>query len=188
VAGNRLDDSPNEVNKAGFVIHSAVHMGRKDLHCVMHTHTVAGMAISALDCGLLPLNQSAMRWYNRIAYHDFEGIARNEDERGSTVSDLGPQIMILRNHVCSPPKNQCRRAFCFHFHLEGLPGPDDVAGVRTNTVCLPGLNTPLQFYGSGKRVFGERDWPALVSSEIPRSVLPRWARTPGQSSGWAAVL
>src|SRR3546814_6773455 len=77
VDGNRLDDSPNEVNKAGFVIHSAIHMGRKDLHCVIHTHTVAGMAVSALDCGLLPLNQGAMRWYNRIGTHDFEGIALN---------------------------------------------------------------------------------------------------------------
>jgi ribulose-5-phosphate 4-epimerase/fuculose-1-phosphate aldolase len=62
VDGNVLDDSPYEVNRAGFVIHSAIHMARKDLHAIIHTHTVAGQAVCALACGLLPLNQSAMRY------------------------------------------------------------------------------------------------------------------------------
>src|ERR1044071_8462496 len=75
VEGNILDDTPYKVNRAGFVIHSAIHMARPDLHCVLHTHTVPGQAVSALDCGLLPLNQAAMRFYNHIGYHDFEGIA-----------------------------------------------------------------------------------------------------------------
>ena len=69
------------MNHAGFVIHSAIHMARQDLHAIMHTHTVAGQALSALDCGLLPLNQSAMRFYKRIGYHEFEGVASDLDER-----------------------------------------------------------------------------------------------------------
>jgi ribulose-5-phosphate 4-epimerase/fuculose-1-phosphate aldolase len=72
VDGNILDETPYQVNRAGFVIHSAIHMARQDLHAVLHTHTVAGQALSALDCGLLPLNQSAMRFYKRIGYHDFD--------------------------------------------------------------------------------------------------------------------
>ena len=68
VDGNVLDDTPYQVNRAGFVIHSAIHMARKDLHAIIHTHTVAGQALSALDCGLLPLNRSAMRYYKRIGY------------------------------------------------------------------------------------------------------------------------
>jgi ribulose-5-phosphate 4-epimerase/fuculose-1-phosphate aldolase len=72
--GNILDDTPYGINQAGYTIHSAVHAARSDVYCAMHTHTEAGMAISALSCGLLPLNQGAMRFYNRIGYHDYEGI------------------------------------------------------------------------------------------------------------------
>src|SRR5262245_4151163 len=99
VDGNILDDSPYEVNRAGFVIHSAIHMARKDLHAIIHTHTVAGQAVSALDCGLLPLNQSAMRYYKRIGYHDFEGVASDLDERARIVADLGEhKCLVLKHH------------------------------------------------------------------------------------------
>src|SRR3979409_2594377 len=74
VDGNILDDSPSPVNRAGFVIHSAIHMARRDLHAIIHTHTVAGQAVSALDCGLLPLNQSAMRYYKRSGYNELEDV------------------------------------------------------------------------------------------------------------------
>lgn len=88
-----------DVIDAGFVIHSAVHMARDDARCVMHTHTVAGMAVSAQADGLLPLAQTSMRFYNRLAYHDFEGIATDLDERQRLVADLGTRkAMILRNH------------------------------------------------------------------------------------------
>jgi ribulose-5-phosphate 4-epimerase/fuculose-1-phosphate aldolase len=84
---------------AGFTIHSAVHMAREDGRCVMHTHTVAGMAISAQVEGLLPLAQTSMRFYKRLAYHDYEGIATDLDERERLVADLGThKAMILRNH------------------------------------------------------------------------------------------
>ncbi len=116
--GNMLEDSPYTVNRAGFVIHSAIHMARKDLHCVLHTHTVPGQAVSALDCGLLPLNQAAMRFYNRIGYHDFEGIAQDVDERERIVADLGPhQCLIMRNHGLLTAGADVGEAFHLMYHL-----------------------------------------------------------------------
>src|ERR1017187_1104809 len=85
------------VNAAGFVIHSAIHMARHDVDCVAHTHTPAGMAVSAMECGLLPLAQTSMRFLH-IAYHDFEGIADDIGERERLVRDLADhEAMVLRN-------------------------------------------------------------------------------------------
>ena len=97
-AGKKVDDSPFPVNAAGFVIHSAIHMARHDVDCVAHTHTPAGMAVSAMECGLLPLTQTSMRFVH-IGYHDFEGIADDLGERERLVRDLGEhEAMVLRNH------------------------------------------------------------------------------------------
>ncbi|WP_373683085.1 class II aldolase/adducin family protein [Paraburkholderia sp. UYCP14C] len=87
------------VNAAGFTIHSAIHMARPDLHFVIHTHTAAGIAVSAQQSGLLPISQHALKFYNRLAYHAYEGIALDLDERERLVNDLGAyKAMILRNH------------------------------------------------------------------------------------------
>ena len=86
------------VNLPGFVIHSAIHAARHDVACVLHTHTNAGMAVSVLKCGLLPLTQTAMRW-SRVAYHDFEGVVVDLDEQKRLTDNLGDsEVMILRNH------------------------------------------------------------------------------------------
>ena len=94
------------VNAAGYVIHSAVHTARHDAECVIHTHTRAGTAVSALADGLMPLSQTAMRFAGHLAYHDYEGPAFNRGERERLVADLGNKnAMILRNHgllVCAP--------------------------------------------------------------------------------------
>jgi ribulose-5-phosphate 4-epimerase/fuculose-1-phosphate aldolase len=87
------------VNAAGFCIHSAIHMARPDLTCVIHTHTAAGIAVSAQKHGLLPISQHALKFYNNVGYHGYEGIALDLDERDRLVQDLGPhKYMILRNH------------------------------------------------------------------------------------------
>jgi ribulose-5-phosphate 4-epimerase/fuculose-1-phosphate aldolase len=98
--GRILDASSREVNPAGFTIHSAIHAARHDAACVLHTHTVAGVAVSSLAGGLRPCNQWALQFYNRVVYHDFEGIALDPDERERLVEDLGPsaRVLILRNH------------------------------------------------------------------------------------------
>ena len=119
VDGNVLDDSPYQVNRAGFVIHSAIHMARKDLHAIIHTHTVAGQALSALDCGLLPLNQSAMRYYKRIGYHEFEGVASDLDERERIVADLGDhKCLIMKHHGLLTAGVNIGEAFNLMYYLE----------------------------------------------------------------------
>lgn len=91
--------SGREVNAAGFTIHSAIHMARPDLACVVHTHTAAGIAVSAQKQGLLPISQHALKFYGHLAYHGYEGIALDLDERERLVADLGPhKAMILQNH------------------------------------------------------------------------------------------
>jgi ribulose-5-phosphate 4-epimerase/fuculose-1-phosphate aldolase len=99
VEGNTVfNASDYGVNAAGFVIHSAIHMAKPEMDCVAHTHTPAGMAVSAMECGLLPLAQTSMRFLH-IGYHDFEGIADDVGERERLVRDLGDhEAMILRNH------------------------------------------------------------------------------------------
>jgi ribulose-5-phosphate 4-epimerase/fuculose-1-phosphate aldolase len=97
--GNIVQDTKHSVNSAGFVIHSAIHAARHDAQCVLHTHTVAGMAVSSMKQGLLPLTQKSMRFYNRIGYHDYEGVADDLDEHERLVRDLGPHnALVLRNH------------------------------------------------------------------------------------------
>ena len=86
-------------NPAGFTNHSAVHMAREDAHCVIHTHTLAGMAVAASEQGLLPLNQISLEYYNRVGYHDYEGVAFNLDERSRLQTSLGNNsALILRSH------------------------------------------------------------------------------------------
>ena len=79
--GNLVEPSEYEPNRAGFVIHSAIYIGRADVQCVIHTHTEADIAVGALEEGLLPLSQWAMRFYNRLGYHDYEGVSLDLDER-----------------------------------------------------------------------------------------------------------
>ncbi|MES5486065.1 class II aldolase/adducin family protein [Bradyrhizobium sp. INPA03-11B] len=92
-------EEESKISSAGFTIHSAVHMNRDDVQCVMHTHTLAGMAVAAQEQGLLPLNQMSMAFYGSIAYHDYEGLALNLEERERLVSDLSDKdAMILKHH------------------------------------------------------------------------------------------
>ena len=91
LAGNIVSDSEWGINPAGFVIHSAIHGARPDVVCIIHTHTIAGMAVACLEEGLMPLSQKSLRFYNRIAYHDYEGKSDDLDERGRLVRDIGVQ-------------------------------------------------------------------------------------------------
>lgn len=99
LAGDVLDGSPYEVNRAGFVIHSAIHAAREDAHCIMHTHTTAGMAVSCKQEGLRNDNFYSIMLHGRIAYHDFEGTVTDLDEQPRLVANLGRKnLLILRNH------------------------------------------------------------------------------------------
>jgi ribulose-5-phosphate 4-epimerase/fuculose-1-phosphate aldolase len=98
-AGNKLDDSPFPVNPAGFVIHSAVHAARHDAQCVLHVHSLNGIAVSAQQGGLRPLSQQSIFVLASLAYHDYEGVALRDDEKPRLVADLGrASFLMLRNH------------------------------------------------------------------------------------------
>ena len=97
--GNIVGDRTQEINPAGFVIHSAIHMTRPDVRCIMHTHTVAGMAVAALESGLLPISMYALGYFEQVAYHDFEGPSLDLEERERLARNLGEtNVLILRNH------------------------------------------------------------------------------------------
>jgi ribulose-5-phosphate 4-epimerase/fuculose-1-phosphate aldolase len=118
--GEVVDDpTGNGINRAGYVIHSAVHRARPDLTCVMHTHTAAGIAVAAQDGGLLPISQHAMRFTNNIAYHDYEGLALELDEQARLTRDLGAhKVMILRNHGLLACGESVAEAFDLMYYLE----------------------------------------------------------------------
>lgn len=98
-AGNKINPDDFDINPAGFTIHSAIHAVRDDAACVMHTHTTAGVAVSAQQEGLLPLSQQSLFPLSNLAYHDYEGVALREDEKARLQADLGTNnFMILRNH------------------------------------------------------------------------------------------
>jgi ribulose-5-phosphate 4-epimerase/fuculose-1-phosphate aldolase len=97
--GRKIDDTPFEINPAGFVIHSAVHAARHDAGCVVHTHTPDGIAVSAQAGGVLPLSQQSIFVLASLAYHDYEGLALRDDEKPRLVADLGDRrYLMLRNH------------------------------------------------------------------------------------------
>jgi ribulose-5-phosphate 4-epimerase/fuculose-1-phosphate aldolase len=99
LAGNKVGETPYEINPAGFTIHSAVHAARADAQCVIHLHTDAGVAVSAQREGLLPISQNALFPFASLAYHDYEGLALREDEKARLVRDLGERMfLILRSH------------------------------------------------------------------------------------------
>ncbi len=118
--GRILDDTPYDVNPAGFTIHSAVHAARHDAACVLHTHTVAGVAVSSLECGLQPCNQWALQFHDRVVYHEFEGIALDHAERERLVADLGPtaKALILRNHGLLTLGSTVSEAFILMLNLD----------------------------------------------------------------------
>jgi ribulose-5-phosphate 4-epimerase/fuculose-1-phosphate aldolase len=98
-AGNSLDGSAFPVNPAGFVIHSAIHAARHDVGCVLHTHTLNGIAVSAQKGGVLPLSQQSIFVLASLGYHDYEGVALRDDEKPRLVADLGSNdYLMLRNH------------------------------------------------------------------------------------------
>ncbi|WP_144108970.1 class II aldolase/adducin family protein [Paraburkholderia sp. BCC1886] len=120
--GNPMEDGDPDsqyVNAAGFTIHSAVHSARHDLACVVHTHTADGIGVACQADGLLPITQHALRFYRRIAYHNYEGVALDLDERARLIADLGQHnAMILRNHGLLAGGRTIAEAFVNIHYLE----------------------------------------------------------------------
>jgi ribulose-5-phosphate 4-epimerase/fuculose-1-phosphate aldolase len=117
--GAKVGESPFPVNPAGFVIHSAIHAARHDAKCVLHTHTVNGVAVSTQQAGLLPISQHALSVIPSLGYHDFEGPALNDDEKPRLVADLDDRNhLILRNHGLLTVGESVAEAFVNMYYLE----------------------------------------------------------------------
>lgn len=117
--GKIILDTPHDINPAGFVIHSAIHEARHDVHCIIHTHTEDGIAVSVQEQGLLPLNQIALFPNVSLSYHDYEGVALVDDEKPRLVADLGENaFLILRNHGLLTAASSIPDAFLQMFLFE----------------------------------------------------------------------
>ncbi|MEJ1976214.1 MAG: class II aldolase/adducin family protein [Acetobacteraceae bacterium] len=154
------------INRAGFVIHSAIHRARHEVDCVIHTHTAAGMAVSSLKCGLLPLTQTAMR-FSTIAYHDYEGVAVDLDEQKRLVADLGDSdAMILRNHGLLVVGPSVPEAFSSIYWLELACRSQVMALACNSEIVLPKQDiidrTNHLYKPTTRRPFGILEWPALL--------------------------
>jgi ribulose-5-phosphate 4-epimerase/fuculose-1-phosphate aldolase len=152
------------VNAAGFTIHSAVIAGRDDVNCVTHTHTRAGIAVSSMECGLLPMTQHSMHFHNSISYHDYEGVATNLDEREILQRDLGGEnmAMLLKNHgllACGPSVPD---AFYRLMRLEkSCQAQVDAMSTGAELHLVPEAvsdHTNDQFKNRGTEL-GDRGWP-----------------------------
>ena len=168
VNGLPVEPSPFITNPAGFTIHSAIHMAREDAHAVIHLHTPHGQAVSAHSEGLLPLTQTAMLIRGEVAYHDYEGVAVDLDERERIVADLGDKgAMLLRNHGTLAVGETVGEAFVKIYFLERACQ----AQILALSAGEKGLNNPPQ--GSPeltsqqgkiglKMAAGALAWPALL--------------------------
>jgi ribulose-5-phosphate 4-epimerase/fuculose-1-phosphate aldolase len=119
LAGRKVMDSPYEINPAGFTIHSCIHAARQDVGCVMHIHSLNGVAVAAQKQGLLPISQQSLFVLSSLAYHDYEGVALNAAEQPRLVADLGDKsYLILRNHGLLTAGSSPADAFLHMYILE----------------------------------------------------------------------
>jgi ribulose-5-phosphate 4-epimerase/fuculose-1-phosphate aldolase len=172
VEGNKLSESPYNANRAGFVIHSAVHMGRSDAHCVMHLHTHYGTAVSMQKQGLLPISQQALTVMSLLKYHAYEGVAFDTGERERLLRDLGQDgaMLILRNHGTLTLGETVGEAFARMNRLERACRLQVLAlsgGAEPNPVAQEVVDHAMsqgpQIYGKGgQSAGGALVWAALL--------------------------
>jgi ribulose-5-phosphate 4-epimerase/fuculose-1-phosphate aldolase len=164
---NKLIDSPYSVNPAGFVIHSAVHAVREDAQCVLHTHTRAGVAVSAQKNGVLPISQQSTVVLSSLAYHDYEGVAFREEEKPRLQADLGSaNFLMLRNHGLLTVGRTVADAFLSMYLFESTcqiqiaaqSGSGELTHVDPRIVEGVGESMKVQTDGLGGRFV----WPALI--------------------------
>ena len=164
--GNKLAPSEAEINSGGFAIPSTVHMARPEVACVLHTHSVAGCAVSMQKDGLLPLNQHALQLIGDVGYHDYEGTGRNDAERARLLADLGDRhIIILRNHGLLIVGTSIAGAFVTTYRMERvcamqLAFQQSSAAFNpiTDEVVTAAFNRP----NGGRNEPGKFEWPGLL--------------------------
>jgi len=162
----KLSDSPFPVNPAGFVIHSAVHEAREDAGCVLHTHTRAGVAVSAQQCGVLPISQQSTFVLASLAYHGYEGVAFRDEEKPRLQADLGhANFLMLRNHGLLTVGNTIADAFLAMYIFETtcqIQVAAQAGGALTEVspLIVKGVAEAMRVQTSG--MGGAFAWPALI--------------------------
>ena len=165
--GNKVVDTPHPINPAGFVIHSAIHEARHDVACIIHTHTVDGIAVSVQEHGLLPLNQTALFPYVSMSYHDYEGVALLDDEKPRLVADMGDAaFLILRNHGLLTAASSIPDAFLQIFLLEKACAIQ-IKALAGGTRCMevdPRIQAGMKQQAAEvtKGLGGKLAWPGLL--------------------------
>lgn len=154
-----------QFNPAGYVIHSAVHQAKPELHCVLHTHSLATMAVSSLKKGLLPMTQTAMR-FEKVAYHDYEGVVLDEDEKGRLLANLGEcEVMLLRNHGVLAVGRTVAEGFNNLYRIERACRAQLMAQGGADAIVLPPrsvIEKTNHLYKPGtRRAYGLLEWPAM---------------------------
>ncbi len=163
---NKLSDSPFPVNPAGFVIHSAIHAVREDAGCVLHTHSRAGVAVSAQKCGILPISQQSTFVLSSLGYHDYEGVALRDDEKPRLQADLGQaNFLVLRNHGLLTVGRTVADAFLYMYILESACRIqlDAQAGgelIHVDARILQGMAEVMKTASAG--LGAAIAWPALL--------------------------
>ena len=152
-------------NPAGYVIHGAIHEARPELHCVIHTHSLAGMAVASLKHGLLPMTQTAMR-FEKVGYHDYEGVVLDDAERVRLLANLGDcDVMLLRNHGPLAVGRTVAEAFNNIYRLERACLSQLMAQNGGDGIALPGravIEKTNHLYKPGtRRPYGLLEWPAM---------------------------
>ena len=161
--GNQLSESQYSINPAGFTIHSAIHEVREDAGCVIHLHTLDGVAVSSCADGLLPLNQIAQYVTNDLAYHDYEGVALDHDERPRLQRDLGTKNhMLLRNHGTLTVGRSVASAFERMYHLERACSIQ----VRTRTLGATAYPVRDEVVDKNAKLFDNQDRVELRSNQL----------------------
>ena len=170
--GNLVEPSEYEPIYAGVVIHGAIYLGRPDVEVVIHTHTEGDIAVGALEEGLLPLSQWAMRFYNRLGYHDYEGVSLDMDERTRLQQSVGQHpVLVLRNHGLLATGRNVAEAFSLTYHFERSAEAQmkiQAAVAGGAKMVIPSHETcekqAGQFANAGNtpRLGGQREWPALL--------------------------
>ena len=179
--GNILEEGEHRINFTGYVIHSAIHGARHDVGCVMHTHTPYGMAVSALEEGLLPLQQEAYQFHECVSYHEFEGVAVDVDERERLVTDLGGNnAMVLRNHGLLTVGRSVAEAWVRMWQLE-LACKIQVLAQSTGQAIR---QAPISSHREGRHVRRRlrRPWNGLGSC-VPSTARTRLTGRRGQDVG-----
>ena len=171
IEGNILSDSEFGINPAGYTIHSAVHMGRMDAGCVMHTHTAAGLGVATQKTGLLPLTQMALAVIAQTAYHNYEGPAFDLGERDRLIEDLEDKnVLILRNHGLLTVGKTVAEAFVWLFRAERacrFQLSFQQAGAEATEIPKEIQDVSIErtrkaISASGHRPIGQFEWPALL--------------------------